>query len=188
MHGSSVTELHCSNALHRFLPLTLDEVLVTYSEPLDALIMIPDGPLLAVNTASGQKSIWQHLNYDQFRTKVVALERASKEVPCDRKFHQRKEWHNPRICNNDPSRLLPFEVEQRVADDFAFLAAAEEGAKGVSAVGLEESTDPLGLVIRLAANGFVPQIVPGTFKAIFDLLHRCAIKSIFNLLQSNIDI
>lgn len=86
MHGSSVTELHCSNALHRFLPLTLDEVLVTYSEPLDALIMIPDGPLLAVNTASGQKSIWQHLNYDQFRTKVVALERASKEVPCDRKF------------------------------------------------------------------------------------------------------
>lgn len=149
--------------------------------------MIPDGPRLAVNTASGQKSIWQHLNYDQFRTKVVALERASKEVPCDRKFHQRKEWHNPRICSDDSSRLLPFEVEQQVADDFAFLAAAEEGAKGVSAVGLEESTDPLGLVIRLAANGFVPQKVADIFKAIFDLLHKCAIKSVFDLLQSGID-
>lgn len=145
--------------------------------------MIPDGPLLAVNTASGQKSIWRHLNYDQFRTKVVALERASKEVPCDRKFHQRKEWHHPRICIDDLSRLLPFEVEQRVADDFAFLAAAEEGAKGVSAVGLEESTDPLGLVIRLAANGRVPLKVADTFKTIFDLLHRCAIKSVFDFLQ-----
>lgn len=142
-----------------------------------------NGPLLAVNTASGQKSIWRRLNYDQFRTKVVALERASKQVPCDRKFHQRKEWHHPRICNDDSSRLLPFEVEQQVADDFAFLAAAEEGAKGVSAVGLEESTDPLGLVIRLAANGLVPLKVADTFKAIFDLLHRCAIKSVFDFLQ-----
>lgn len=145
--------------------------------------MIPDGPLLAVNTASGQKSIWRHLNYDQFRTKIVALERASKEVPCDRKFHQRKEWRHPRICNDDLSRLLPFEVEQRVADDFAFLAAAEEGAKGVSAVGLEESTDHLGLVIRLAANGLVPRKVTDTFKVIFDLLHRCAIKSVFDFPQ-----
>lgn len=149
--------------------------------------MIPDGPLLAVNTATGQKSIWRDPNYDQFRTKVVALERASKEVPCDRKFHQRKEWHNSRICNDDSSRLLPFEVEQQVADDFAFLAAAEEGAKGVSAVGLEESIDPLGLVIRLAANDLVPRKVEDTFKVIFDLLHRCAIKSVFDFLQPGID-
>lgn len=176
MHESSVTELHCSNAPHRSLSLILNEV---------TLIMIPNRPLLAVNTAFGQKSIWKNLKYDQFRTKVVALERASKEVPCDRKFHQRKDWHNPRICNDDASRLLPFEVEQRVADDFAFLAAAEEGSKGVSAVGLEESTD--GLVIRLAANGFVPQKVADIFKAIFDLLHRCAIKSVFDLLESGID-
>lgn len=149
--------------------------------------MIPDGPLLAVNTASGQQSVWQHLNYDQFRTKVVALERASKEVPREPKFHQRNEWSNPRICNDDSSRLLPFEVEQQVADDFAFLAAAEEGAKGVSAVGLEESIEPLGLVIRLAANGPVPQKVAHTFKAIFDLLHKCAIKSVFDFLQPDID-
>lgn len=149
--------------------------------------MIPDGPLLAVNTATGQKSIWRDPNYDQFRTKVVALERASKGVPCDRKFHQRKEWHNSRICNDDSSRLLPFEVEQQVADDFAFLAAAEEGAKGVSAVGLEESINPLGLVIRLAANDLVPRKVEDTFKVIFDLLHRCAIKSVFDFLQPGID-
>lgn len=63
--------------------------------------MIPDGTPLGMNTASGEKSIWQHLNYDHFKIEVVALERASKEDPCDRKLHQIKEWHNPRICNDD---------------------------------------------------------------------------------------
>lgn len=121
---------------------------------------------MALNTASGQKSIWQNLNYDHFRIKFVALERASKEVPCDRKLHQIKEWHNPRICNDDLSGLLYFEVGQPDADDFVFLAAVE------SILGLKESTDPLRLVIRLAANRFVPQKVADTFKTIFGFLHN----------------
>lgn len=135
---------------------------------------MPDGQLLRVNTSSPGKSIWRGLNRDQFRTNVVTLQRASNEIPCDPKIHTRNEWHNPRIRHDDPSYVLPFEVEQRLADDFAFIAAAKEGVKAVSAVALEESLDPAGLTIRLAANQTLPERVPDTFKMIFNLLRKCA--------------
>ncbi|MCJ1262668.1 hypothetical protein MMC22_002538 [Lobaria immixta] len=135
---------------------------------------MPGGQVLSVNTSSARKSIWQGVDREQFRTNIVALQRASNQVPCDPKVHTRKEWHNPRIRQDDPSYVLPFEVEQRLADDFAFLAAAEEGVKAVSAVALEESLDPAGLTVRLAANETVPEHVPDTFKTIFSLLGRCA--------------
>lgn len=140
---------------------------------------MPDGQVLSVNTSSARKSIWRGVDRDQFRTNIVALQRASNQVPCDPKVHTRKEWRNPRIRQDDPSYLLPFEVEQRLADDFAFLAAAEEGVKAVSAVALEESLDPAGLTIRLAANETVPEHVPDTFKTIFGLLGRCAKRSAY---------
>ncbi|MCJ1429447.1 hypothetical protein MMC29_007361 [Sticta canariensis] len=135
---------------------------------------MPDGQLLRVNTSSPGKSIWRGLDRDRFRTNIVALQRASNQVPCDPKIHVRNEWHNPKIRHNDPSYVLPFEVEQRLADDFALIAAAKEGVKAVSAVALEESLDPAGLTIRLAANETLPERVPDTFKMIFNLLQKCA--------------
>ncbi len=142
------------------------------------ITMTLDDQLLNVNTASAEASIWQGLEHDCFRADIVALQRASHEVPCDPKVYDRGQWHNSRIRLDDPSRLLSFEVEQRVADDLAFLAAAYEGVKAVSAVALEESVDPVGLVIRLAANGVVPQKIAETFRPIFDLLRRCAARSV----------
>lgn len=138
------------------------------------MLIMSDGQLLMVNTSSPGKSIWRGLDRDQFRTNIVTLQRASNEVPCDPKVHTRNEWHNPRIRHNDPSYVLPFEVEQRLADDFAFIAAAKEGVKAVSAVALEESLDSTGLTIRLAANGTLPERVLDTFKMVFNLLQRCA--------------
>lgn len=140
---------------------------------------MPDGQLLSVDTSSDAKSIWRGLDRNQFRTNIVALQRASNQVPCDPKKHSRNEWHNPRISHDDPSYLLPFEVEQQLADDFAFIAAAEEGVQAVSAVALEESLDPAGLTIRLAANETVPERVPDTLKIIFKLLGRCAKRSAY---------
>ncbi|KAJ4341276.1 hypothetical protein N0V95_007282 [Ascochyta clinopodiicola] len=46
---------------------------------------------------------------------------------------------------------MPLHVEQQLADDFAFLAAIEEGAQSVAAVCLEEHVQPAGLTIRFAA-------------------------------------
>lgn len=141
---------------------------------------MPDGQLLSVNTSSIGKSIWGDLGFDRFRTNTVALQQASNEVPGDPKVHTRNEWRNPRIRHDDPSYILPFEVEQRLADDFAFIAAAEEGVKAISAVALEESLGPAGLTIRLAANESVPECVPDIFKKIFNLLGRCARRSAYS--------
>ena len=129
---------------------------------------------MEVSTASVEDSIWRGLHQATFRRNVVALQRASKEVPSAPVLHHRTDWHNPRIRSDDPERALPFEVEQRLADDFAFLAAAAEGVKAVSAVGLEEGYNHDGLVLRLAANQTIPANVPHMFAIIFDLLSSCA--------------
>lgn len=133
--------------------------------------------LLPVITASKAESIWRDVTQDEFRRNVVALQRASNEVPGDPKIHSRNQWSNPRIRVDDPNYVLPFSVEQRLADDFAFLAAAEEGVKTVSAVGLEQGIEHHGMIVRIAANDTVPQDVPKVFKLMFELLVRCAGKS-----------
>ena len=133
--------------------------------------------VLPVNTAARADSIWRDLTHDEFRRNVVALQRVSNEVPGDPKIHSRNEWAEPRIRFDDLSYILPFSIEQRLADDFAFLAAAEEGVKAVSAVGLEQDVEHHGMIIRLAANDTVPQEVPNTFSLMFELLVQCAGKS-----------
>ena len=50
----------------------------------------------------------------------------------------------------------------------------------VSAVVLEEQTQNEGLVVRLAANGLIPCRVRETLRAMFDLLNKCASRSICN--------
>lgn len=133
--------------------------------------------LSKVNTASPENSIWRDLDHVSFRRHMIAFQQASKEVPSDPEVHSRREWENPRVCTDDPSHTIPFDVEQRLADDLAFLAAAEAGGNSVSAVGLEQSIDPVGLVVRLAANEGITQDVYKTFESIFGLLRRCATKS-----------
>ena len=133
--------------------------------------------LLPVNTATKAGSIWRGLAHDEFRRNVVALQRVSNEVPGDPRVHSRNEWSEPRIRLEDPHYIIPFGIEQRLADDFAFLAAAEEGVKAVSAVGLEQDIEHHGMVIRLAANDSIPREVPKVFTSMFELLGRCAGKS-----------
>jgi hypothetical protein len=53
--------------------------------------------------------------------------------------------------NATDDHTLPLQVEQQIADDFAFLAAIEEGAQSVAAVCLEEHVQPTELGIRFAA-------------------------------------
>ena len=129
---------------------------------------------LPLKTASAANSIWRHSNEDDFRTRVVALEKASGEVPGDPKVHSAQEWPEIISQQSDTKYQLPFLVEQRLADDLAFIAAAKEDPKAVSAATVQERSDGLGSLIRLAANDGVLPEVEDTFRAMLELLASCA--------------
>lgn len=136
---------------------------------------------LPVNTASKAQSVWRKLDQDSFRKHIVDLQRVSKEVPADPLVHSLKAWQANHAVKKHQCHLLSLEAEQQIADDLAFIAAAEEGAKEVSAVVLEETAKQSGLIFRLAANGPVSNTVIHTLKAMLNLLHRCATRSEFGL-------
>ena len=151
--------------------------LATYNSSLPQIHLprqMSSGKLLPVRTASAKQSIWRGTNVDNFRTNVVALQRASNKVPSDPEDHSASLWLAQRTNAVDAVHVLPFDVEQRVADDLAFIAAAEEGVKSVSAVALEEHVGEAGLTIRLAANEIIPNNVPSIFRRLFDLMGQCA--------------
>ena len=129
---------------------------------------------LPVRTASAANSIWRDFNEDDFRTRAVALEKASGGVPSDPKVHSAQEWLLFIFQQNKCKYLLPFLVEQRLADDFAFIAAAKEDPKAVSAATVQERSGGLGSIIRLAANDGVLPEVETTFRAMLELLASCA--------------
>ena len=133
---------------------------------------------LPVDTASQRNSIWREVGWDTFRKHIVSLQRATNEVPGDPKVHSASEWQAEHANDVGINRLLPFSVEQRLADDLAFVAAAEEGPMEVSAVVLEEQTQHGGLLVRLAANGLIPRGVRDTLRAMFNLLNKCASRCI----------
>ena len=127
-----------------------------------------------LKTASAANSIWRDVREDDFRSRVVALEKASGSVPSDPRIHSVTVGQAKLLQQGAYERLLPFHVEQRLADDFAFVAAAKEDPKAVSAATVEEYTDGSGLTIRLAANDGVLPGVEDTLKAMLELLARCA--------------
>lgn len=132
---------------------------------------------LAANTARNDQSIWQGVDRDTFRRHIVGLQQASNEVPSDPVVYSASEWLATHGTGNGLGHSLPIDVEQRLADDLAFIAAAEEGPKEVSAVALEEHINPPGLLILLAANEKFPNGVEDMLKACFRLLSQCASRS-----------
>ena len=133
-----------------------------------------DGDRVPVRTASDRQSIWKNINENEFRQRAVALQRASSEVPGNTKVYTENDWLAYDNRGKDSACLIPFSVEQQISDDLAFVAAADEAVKAVSAVALEILDDPPCLNIRLAVNDKLPQAVPETFRMIFDILGKCA--------------
>ena len=121
---------------------------------------------------------------------MVELEKASGEVPSDPKVHSAQTWPEVTSQQNNCNYLLPFLVEQRLADDFAFVAAAKEDPKAVSAATVQERSSGLGFMIRLAANDGVLPEVEDTFRAMLELLANCARRGVChdpsNILQLNV--
>ena len=133
-----------------------------------------NGGSLPVQTASKKQSIWQGTNLNTFRTNVVTLQDVSSRVPSDPEDNSARSWLAQGTTAVNSVHLLPFDVEQRVADDLAFIAAAEEGVKSVSAVALEQHVGASGVTIRLATNQTIPKDVPSSFRRLFDLMSQCA--------------
>jgi hypothetical protein len=127
-----------------------------------------------VQTASPAQSIWRDVDQNTFRVNVVDLERASKEVPRDPKVYREADWLSRSVAPGGNCQVLPFGVEQQLADDLAFIAAADEGVNAASAVRLEEAAEQGGVVVRLAANEGIRENVQETLETIFGLLKQCA--------------
>lgn len=144
---------------------------------------MPPTERLLLKTASAANSIWRDVHEDDFRRQMVALEKASGEVPSDPKVHSAQAWQKARRQGDDFKRLLPFHVEQRLADDFAFVAAAKEDPKAVSAATVEERSRGPGLVVRLAANDGVLPVVADTIRAMVKLLVSCAGRGVYQVIS-----
>ncbi|GAB7354443.1 hypothetical protein MBLNU459_g4931t1 [Dothideomycetes sp. NU459] len=103
-------------------------------------------------TANADQSIWRDIDEDTFRKHLVDLETRTNAVPLDMQTFSVEEWlHTSGANGTDNAYTLPLEIEQQLADDFAFLAALEEGAQSVAAACLEEHIQPPGLTVRFGA-------------------------------------
>lgn len=129
---------------------------------------------VANNTAPKHESVWKGLNEVTFRNVISALAVASKDLPGDSRNYSVQDWERHHPVHGDSQRSLSLEDEQRLADDFAFIAAFREGGISVSAVGLEERLHPPGLTVRLAANRLIPEQVPRQLNAILEMLRARA--------------
>jgi hypothetical protein len=124
-------------------------------------------------TSGKDHSIWKPLNENTFRNHILQLCSISKDVPVDPHMHTKEAWQKRSGRAGLEDALIPFTVEKQVADDFAFLAAATEGAHSVSAAAIETVEDPQGLVIRLAANNGVANPVKQALTEMIDSLQLC---------------
>lgn len=102
---------------------------------------------LQTKTADQESSIWKFLPEDTFRQHLVELEKCTNAVPIQ---PQTFALDSQNLTTRE-SYTLPLETEQHIADDFAFLAAIEEGAQSVAAVCLEQHLEPPRLFVRFAA-------------------------------------
>ena len=128
-----------------------------------------------VNNSAPNQSIWQHLNQSEFRQRIQKL-MDKNDVPGKPMIHTYTAWRNRQASRYDDVSVLPFDVEERVANDIAFIAAARKDVKTVSAVALEEQNYSQGLTVRLSANGIVEAPVKDSLTSIFGLLQKCAMK------------
>jgi hypothetical protein len=131
---------------------------------------------MPVRTSGPDHSIWKYLNENTFRKHILHLSSVSGGVPVDPKVHTKEAWQKRSGRLALEYGFLPFSVEKQLADDFAFLAAATEGALSVSAVSVEVDEEQQSIVIRLAGNNGVETKVKEALTKILSSLQLCASK------------
>jgi hypothetical protein len=125
--------------------------------------------MLPPNTAQPGRSIWDSVNRRTFESSVDRLH-STKFVP-ESQVLDETDWPKAR----EPEKL-PFAVEKQLSDDIAFISAHEYGVRYVTAAVVEISEQE-GLLVRLAANEGVCNVVSDARRGLFSVLERCAGKS-----------
>ena len=110
-------------------------------------------------------SLWIGSEQQRFTNAVSKLQNLS-EIPNNPTTHDILTY---RSRSSDPQREWQLDIteEQRLADDLAFLAASQQGAKYVSAVTVEEHRSPMAISIKVSSNDGINSVVIETFKRIF---------------------
>ena len=148
---------------------------------------IPNRDRLDPRTAATQHSIWRITNEDTFRQNIVSLAKACKGVAWStdtvtlttRPVVSRSTVPSWSDMHSSEHRL-PLAIERRLCDDFAFIAAVEEGVHRVTAACIEEknndsiSRTKLTLTLRLAANGGIPESVRNALEDIWQTVQTGA--------------
>lgn len=104
-------------------------------------------------------------------SKVSELKRVE-QCPGEPYRYTARDW--PSALNTDEKYLLPFDVEQQLVDDLAFIASYEEGTHMVTAAAIECGQAGSACVVRLAANEGIQKPVRRLFEDIFVKLKLCA--------------
>ena len=113
--------------------------------------------MLQSQSRSRKDTIWSPISEETFLQNVKRALVACGNTLGDPKVFKRQLGLTPNAETS--SHTLPLDVEHQLADDLAFIAAAKEGAKAVSAVTISEDKKPAGMTIRVSANsGVSPEI------------------------------
>lgn len=126
-------------------------------------------------TATVEKSIWRDTTETSFRKHLVDLEERTNTVPLDMQTFSMRSWTRDVDTVKSHASTLPLGVEQQLADDFAFLAALEEGAQSVAATCLEQHVEPPGLTVRFAAlDVFLNETIKSGLRIVSSILAQAA--------------
>ncbi|KAI9892525.1 MAG: hypothetical protein M1814_001482 [Vezdaea aestivalis] len=124
------------------------------------------------HTASNTlNTIWKPISEESFMRAVREVFISSKQTAGAFRVYD----HRPQL-DHTTSFTLPFEIEFQLAQDFAFIAAYEEGAKTVSAVSVTPQATGRGIAVTISANHGVSPFVRTSLEEISSVLERCAKK------------
>jgi hypothetical protein len=132
-----------------------------------------------VRTREQHESIWSYLSEDQFRHHLVSLEERTNAVPIAPQIFDASEWTSADEYSPQLLHTFPLDTETQLADQFASLAAVEEGAQSVAAVCVEEHLQEPKLRLRFAAlDTSLNDAVRDTLQEISTILAQVSSESI----------
>jgi hypothetical protein len=178
------TKKNLTTALASNLPLKMVEV---KDEDTTAVSAESVPPLVRqeIRTAPSEQSVWTLVpDETTFRQAAVDLALATGECPWEADvgllplpgaphIDDYVDFPQPRL-EDQKEYILSEQIEHRLANDFALLAASKEAVFSVTAACIEEHTDPnghlTGLKLWLAANEGVSEELKGSLAEIWDCL------------------
>ena len=123
--------------------------------------------MLHVQTAAKDHSVWRGLGEKTFMGNVESLVTPTGKVAGSVQIYKDRGLSTGNDRGSD--YVLPFGAERQLANDFAFVAAAEASAKAVSAITITENVGGKGMIIRIAVN---QTISPNVNNALRVMCHK----------------